>query len=239
VQIPIRGPEANEGDVGVWVVTLPEADECSAEAWSVISREERERANRLVREEDRALWIHTRAVLRRLLAGHLGTDSRLIVFGEGPHGKPEVSSGDGLQFSVSHSGSVAAITVSRDRQVGIDVERIQSDLPWEPIANRFFSTAELAFIESRPPAERRILFFHCWVRKESYLKGLGVGLKRAIDAFSVPMGSAAGTVVDLEDRPPSGADRSWCVQAIEAPDGYVAALAVEGECHNATVTITA
>jgi 4'-phosphopantetheinyl transferase len=237
VEIPIPGARV-EGDVGVWVVPMPEPDEYSAEAWSVISREERERANRLVRDEDRALWIHTRAALRSLLAGHLGTDSRLVVFGEGPHGKPEVSSGDGLQFSVSHSGSVAAICVSRDRRMGIDVERVQNNLSWEPIANRFFSIAELAFIESRPSVERRHLFFHCWVRKESYLKGLGVGLNRALDSFSVPMGTAAGAVVDLEEGPLSGTGRRWGVQAIAVPDGYVAALAVEGDCHNTTVTTT-
>jgi 4'-phosphopantetheinyl transferase len=242
----------NEGDVGVWIVTLPKADACWAEAWNVISRDERERANRIVRDEDRALWIHTRAVLRRLLAGHLCVEPQLMVFGEGPHGKPEVSepaSNEGLDFSVSHSGAVAVITVARDRRVGVDVERIQPDLSWEPIAKKLFSAVDVAFIEGRPPAERGLTFFDCWVRKESYLKGLGVGLRRALDDFSVPMGSAVGVgsvvgvgsavgvVEDPEAHPLPGAEHRWRIHQIEVPDGYVAALAVEGSCDITIVTI--
>jgi 4'-phosphopantetheinyl transferase len=193
-----------------------------------------------VRDEDRALWIHTRAVLRHLLGGHLSVEPQLIVFGEGPQGKPEVSepaSTEGLDFSASHSGAVAVITVARDRRVGIDVERIQPDLSWEPIAKKFFSAADVAFIKGRSPAERRLTFFDCWVRKESYLKGLGVGLNRALDDFSVPMGSAAGAVVDPEAHPLSGAERRWRVHPLDVPDGYAAALAVDGGCNITTVTI--
>jgi 4'-phosphopantetheinyl transferase len=238
--VPTPGPRVNEGNVGVWVLTTPKSDTLLAEAWSVISQEERERADRLVRVEDRALWIHTRAVLRSVLAGHLFTEPQLIVFGEGPHGKPEISepsTSERLVFSVSHSGAVAAITVAIDRRVGIDVERIQPDLSWEPIAKRLLSADDVAFIEGRPPAERCLTFFGCWVRKESYLKGLGVGLTRALDNFSVPMGSAAGEVEDPEGPPLSNADRRWRVLPVDVPDGYAAALAVEASSNITTVRL--
>jgi 4'-phosphopantetheinyl transferase len=240
VEVPIPAPRLNEGDVGVWIVTLPEADAPWAEAWSVISQDERERANRLVRDEDRAVWINTRAVLRGLLAGHFSIEPQAIVFGEGPHGKLELSepaSSERLDFSVSHSGAVAVITVARDRRVGVDVERIQPDLSWEPISKKLFSAADVALIEDRPPAERRLAFFECWVRKESYLKGLGVGLRRALDGFSVPMGIAAGTVEDPEANPSPGAERCWSIHPIDVPDGYAAALAVQGGCHITIVTV--
>jgi 4'-phosphopantetheinyl transferase len=194
-----------------------------------------------VRDEDRALWILTRAVLRSLLAGHLRVDAELIVFGEGPQGKPQVSepaaSNERLDFSVSHSGAVAVITVARDRRVGIDVERIQPDFSWAPIAKKFFSVADVAFIEGRPPSERRLAFFDCWVRKESYLKGLGVGLRRTLDDFSVPMGSVVGVVEDPVARPSPGAEDRWRIHPIDVPDGYAAALAVEGGCNIRTVTM--
>jgi 4'-phosphopantetheinyl transferase len=221
----------NRGDVGVWLVTLPTTDACYAKAWSVLGQDERERANRLMREEDRTLWIGTRALLRRVLAARLSTEPEFIVFGEGPNGKPALSEPAGsewLHFSVSHSGAVAAIAVARDRRVGIDVERIQQDLSWEPIAARFFSSADVAVIKDRPPADRSRAFFDCWVRKESYLKGLGLGLTRALDDFSVPTGSAAGVVEDPAVRASSGVEHRWRVHPIDVPDGYVAALAVQG-----------
>ena len=238
--VPIPAPRLNEDDVGVWIVMLPDDDARSAEAWSVISQDERERANRFVRDEDRTLWIHTRAVLRSLLAGHLRVEPELIVFGEGPQGKPQVSepaSNEQLDFSVSHSGAVAVISVACDRRIGIDVERIQPDLSWAPIAKKFFSPADVAFIEGRPPSERRLAFFDCWVRKESYLKGLGVGLRRTLDDFSVLMGSVVGVVEDPEARRRPGAEGRWRIHPIDVPDGYAAALAVEGGCNIRTVTI--
>jgi len=240
VLVPIPAPRLNEGDVGVWVVTLPKGDARWADAWSVISQDERERANRLARDEDRALWIHTRAFLRLLLAGQFSVDPQLMVFGEGPHGKPELSepaSSERLDFSVSHSGAVAVITVARDRRVGIDVERIQPDLSWEPIAKNLFSASDLTFIEGRPRAERRLTFFVCWVRKESYLKGLGVGLTRSLDDFSVPMGRSGGAVEDPQANPLPGGERHWRVHPIDVPDGYAAALAVDGGCSITTVKV--
>jgi 4'-phosphopantetheinyl transferase len=239
--LPIPTLRLNEGDVGVWILTLPVGDALCAEAWRFISQDERERANRLVRDADRALWIHTRAVMRRLLAGYLSIEPQLIVFGEGPQGKPEVSkpaNDERLEFSVAHSGAVAAITIALDRRVGIDVERIQPDLSWEPIAKKLFSPADVAFIEDRPPAERRLTFFEYWVRKESYLKGLGVGLRRTLDDFSVPMGGVVGVVVeDREARPSPDAGAGWRIHPVDVPDGYAAALAVQGGCNVRTVKI--
>jgi 4'-phosphopantetheinyl transferase len=232
-------PRSNEGEVGVWIVTLPEVHESWSEAWGVISQDERERANRLVRDEDRDLWVHTRAILRRLLGAHLSADPQLIVFGEGPHGKPELSepvNKERLDFSVSHSSAISVIAVARDRRVGIDVERIQPDLSWGPISKRLFSEADDSFIEGRPHAERTLAFFDCWVRKESYLKGLGVGLKRVLCDFSVPLGSAVGCVEDPEMHPVPCDERRWRIHPIEVPDGYAAALAVEGLCNITSVT---
>ena len=237
---PFPAPRLNEGDVYIWMETLPNADARWADTWNVISQDEREHANRLVRDEDRALWIHTRALLRRLLAGQLCVEPQLIAFGEGPLGKPEVVSGSAgtgrLEFSVSHSGAVALVAIARDCRVGIDVERVQPDLSWEPIAKRFFSAADVDVIESRPPSERLMAFFDCWVRKESYLKGLGVGLKRALDGFSVPVGVAGGAVVDPEVQPSPNAEGLWRIHPIDVPAGYAAALAVEGGCNITTVT---
>jgi 4'-phosphopantetheinyl transferase len=48
-----------------------------------------------------------------------------------------------------------------------------------------------------------------WVRKEAYLKGLGTGL------------GIEPATVDLSADPPG-----WRVRDVDAPDGYVAAVAV-------------
>lgn len=203
------------------------------DAWAVITEDERERADRLVRQEDRVVWVEARAVLRTLLAHYLSGEPTSVVFGEGEHGKPTVAAprdGGRLEFNVSHSGTVAVIAIAEGRRVGIDVEQVDPGVAWESVAGRLFSAADIARLESSPPAERALAFFECWVSKESYLKGIGVGLTRPLGTFSVPVGGTGGPVDDPGTTARSGSRGDWWVEPVGVPQGYVAALAVEGRC---------
>ncbi|HIC53366.1 MAG TPA: 4'-phosphopantetheinyl transferase superfamily protein, partial [Gemmatimonadetes bacterium] len=66
-------------------------------------------------------------------------------------------------------------------------------------------------------------FYHCWTRKEAYLKAKGTGLTTKLDEFEVTF---------LPDEPPAmlrteivGEDpHDWQVFDVAVPEGYVAAL---------------
>jgi 4'-phosphopantetheinyl transferase len=72
--------------------------------------------------------------------------------------------------------------------VGVDVELIRADADLDGIAAKFFTRAEQDALASLPPAQRLAASFHCWTRKEAYLKGIGAGLTspllRTVDVWA-------------------------------------------------------
>ena len=110
------------------------------------------------------------------------------------HGKPYISGG--VYFSVSHSGSCAAIAVD-SAEVGLDVEKLpQKD--YGKIAQRFYHPNELKYVQSAEDQPRA--FTRIWTRKEAYLKQLGTGIEADLSAFDTVSGELAEHIhsVDLD-----------------------------------------
>jgi 4'-phosphopantetheinyl transferase len=111
--------------------------------------------------------------------------------------------------------------------VGIDIERIRSDLEVGEIADRFFSRREVAMLQTLPTEEQRQAFFRCWTRKEAYIKARGEGLSLPLDEFDVSLAPGEPAAI-LGTRPDSSEASRWSLQELAPAPGYVAALAVEG-----------
>lgn len=159
-----------------------------------------------------------RARLRTILGSYVGRDPAGLAFAAGAHGKPALVGHD-VEFSFSHSGQWAFVAVSRDRPVGVDVERVKPSRAVDRIAPRL-APAEVAALGRRQEGSDRSVAFHRgWTGKEAYAKGVGAGLSIGLAAFSV-----AG-LIDGATRCPVG---DWEVQRLPAPDGHVAALAAPG-----------
>lgn len=217
-----------EDEVHVWFVCFSPDPGAEREAWEVLSPEERARSDRLRQDRDRSLQVRTRALVRRVLALYLQVAPQDVAIASGPDGKPEVVGGATRRwpnFNVSHSGSMALMAVSASHAVGVDIEQVRADLVWQDIADEFFSPAELDAIGHVPRPDRRQAFFDCWVRKEAYLKGLGVGLRRSTTDFAVPIAGVGGPVED----PGLASRRAWYVYGLEVEDGFAAAAAADGE----------
>jgi 4'-phosphopantetheinyl transferase len=86
---------------------------------------------------------------------------------------------------MTHSGNLAAIALTTDCYLGIDLEQIRPLPDMQAIAGRFFCTQESEEIMSLPQDERERAFFCCWTRKEAYIKAVGDGLSVPLDSFRV------------------------------------------------------
>ena len=109
--------------------------------------------------------------------------------------------------------------MSRDRPVGVDVERVKPGRAVERIARRRFAPAEAAALARRDDRDRAAAFHRCWTGKEAYVKGLGAGLSLGLATFSV------AALVDGLTRCSVGA---WEVRQLPAPAGHAAAVAAPG-----------
>lgn len=92
------------------------------------SLEERTRAARFHSYRDREYFTATRALLRTILASHLGSDPASLLFRYSEKEKPALQTsepGDPIEFNVSDAGDAAMLAFSRGRPLGVDVEQVR------------------------------------------------------------------------------------------------------------------
>jgi 4'-phosphopantetheinyl transferase len=219
-----------EGEVHVWLASLEQGPSVVRALSGTLCPDERRRAERFRFAKDREHFTVARGVLRNILGRYLGTPSERIRFSYSEYGKPALPEGDGggLRFNVSHSHRLALYALTRGRELGLDIEYLREDLAGLEIAERFFSSAEVATLRALPPALRTAAFFNCWTRKEAYIKALGEGLSHSLSRFSVSMvpGEPASLLTSEDD--PSEVSR-WSMTALSTESNYAAALVVEGD----------
>lgn len=175
-------------------------------------------------EREGARWAHARAGLRRVLAGYLGEDPVALRIRD--QGKPRLEPKSPLRFNVSHSGDVALIAVATEREVGVDVERIDERRDVESLARRTFLVGEQAALgEADDPL---IAFHRHWAAKEAFAKATGKGL-RSMRSFEVSLDGPEGPHLMHVGNDRAEA-RRWSLSLLDSvPEGYVAAVAYEGE----------
>ncbi len=215
----------------MWRVPLTET--LVAKMRPTLSLEECARADRFHIARDRNRFIVARGSLRVILGSYLNQAPAAVNFCYSNYGKPALSDENsvvtnGVTFNLSHANELALIAVTRDRQVGVDIEFIRPDFASEKIAARFFSRQEVEVLQGLPGAQRAEAFFKCWTRKEAYIKALGEGMSMPLDQFNVSLapGSAASLLGNLRD--PAEVSR-WSMQDLSPGPGYFAAVAVEGD----------
>ncbi len=202
------------GEVHVWTFALADAPDLTA----LLSPDERTRAGRYLHADARRQFTAARGGLRLLLSRYLGTPPERITFTATGNGKPATA---GVSFNVSHSHEVALIAVACGIELGVDVECVRPRESWPDMARRFFTPGEAARCVDL------LSFYHTWVRKEAFLKALGLGLSHGLERFAVsvpPDDPARILYIDGDEA----AARRWTLAELSPADGYVGALAAEG-----------
>jgi 4'-phosphopantetheinyl transferase len=203
--------------VGATRVTIWTIDVCRHDAqflFHLLDERERRIGARFVQDEDRARYIAAHGAMRAILASLTGRRARGLRFDAAPSGKPLLPA-SGVEFNLSHSGAWAWLATTAGHAVGVDVQRVDVNVPAEPILRQFASPEELARFREVPSNKRTGAFFTWWTRKEAYAKGTGDGL--AGDPRDVTVWRGSSSPIR------SGA---WTVVSPPAPTGYRAALAV-------------
>ncbi|MEE3329945.1 MAG: 4'-phosphopantetheinyl transferase superfamily protein [Myxococcota bacterium] len=205
---------ADAGCIDVWHVDLAGV---AAQRLAVLSASERERAAR--REKLRGgatveTFGASRAALREILAGYLGSTATDLVISVAGHGRPklEVVDGPELDFNISHTGRHALVAVCTAARVGVDIETLDRSRDVEAVAARFFTQAEQHRVLSAEDVAHT--FYRMWTCKEAYLKAVGTGLSRSPRSFEIDLGDTDGST------------RGWRVGVLDthSADGSTALL---------------
>lgn len=196
---------------------------------SLLDEAERARAARFHFERDRQVYVAGHALLRGLLSrlvDRAPQDWRFTVDG---YGKPEAILRPGeprLRANLSHTRGLAAVAVTLERDVGVDVEWLERGGSTLEIAERFFAPAECAQLAAVPPERAEPTFFAFWTLKEAYIKAVGQGLSLPLDAFAFNLDSdgqplGIGFVPPIVDEP-----SHWLFRRVRPGPAHALALAV-------------
>jgi 4'-phosphopantetheinyl transferase len=109
-----------------------------------------------------------------------------LSFSYNEYGKPSLSGQhSGLRFNLSHSGGIALVAVTLERELGVDLEQYSESKADEAVAEKYFSPREFACFDAVSEDLRTRVFLNCWTRKEAYIKARGMGLSIPLNSFDV------------------------------------------------------
>jgi 4'-phosphopantetheinyl transferase len=219
-----------QGKVHLWCTQLDRlASEIKA-LQQTLSADERTRAARYHFQKDRDQFVVARGLLRTLLGRYLGVSPEHLRFRYNAYGKPGLNSefdGGTLRFNLSHSHGLVLYALTRGRDIGVDVEHIRPEFAEGQIAERFFSPREVTLLRRLPVALQPIAFFHCWTRKEAFIKARGEGMTLPLDQFDVSLTPGEPARLLHTQWDPQEPLR-WSLRELAPAPGYVGAVAVEG-----------
>jgi len=219
--------ELPPGELHVWSFSLAGSAARVASLARFLSEDERERAARLVREDDRRRFIVGRAKLRRLLARYTRSSAGDLRFAYGPHGKPSLKGAPELGFNLSHSENLAICAVAHGAHVGIDVEKIRVVPDLAQVAHFCLSRCEATSLMRVGEGRRTEAFFACLTRREAFLKARGEGIFASLTTLDVNVEPwQPARLISLDGG--TVAAGAWLLQDLDAGTGFVACVAAEG-----------
>ncbi len=215
----------SEGEIHVWSANLDIQKEVSDIYWSVLSVDEKERANRFRFVKDKTHYIAARGILRHLLGQYLNENPKRLQFQYSDYQKPFLEHQSEMEFNVSHSGSYGLFVFTIKNSIGIDIEYTQRPIEVAAVASRFFSKKEAEKLLALPISTHQEAFYNCWTRKEAIIKAIGQGLSFPLDQFEVTLApnSEAELLATYWDEAEVG---QWEMRSFVPAPNYIGALAI-------------
>ena len=214
--------ELGPDEVHVYVLFAGAADQpVMPERAARLCPAERARYDRYRFPNKKNEFLFGKLLTRWVLSRYHARGPESWTFVEAARGKPDAHDADGLRFNLSHTRGLLAVAITRQREVGIDVEEIERRDA--AVADRFFAPEEAAQVRAAPEAAKDRLFARFWTLKEAYIKAHGDGL-------SIPLASFRFVLEDpvrIEFREPEGGDpREWWFAFRDVSAQHALAVAV-------------
>jgi 4'-phosphopantetheinyl transferase len=196
----------------------------------VLDDAERARAGRFHFPADSRSYRCAHALGRCVLQAATGVQARDIRFRDNAHGKPELDGEpgvSGLRFNLSHTRGLVCCGITRNRDLGVDVECVSRDVDIDDLARRVFAPEEVVSLQGLGEEARCEAFYSIWVLKEAYTKAVGRGLSIPLDGFSIRLDPPCIEIgALLRGDPDAGSTDEWDVRLMHPVPGYVLAAAV-------------
>ncbi|KAJ8903287.1 hypothetical protein NDN08_004396 [Rhodosorus marinus] len=213
--------------VHVWTLLLRKQKTALSELQCVLCASERERLAKFNRQKDQIRFAENRMFLRSTIGRYTGEEPTNVRFSYGHNGKPFLVDHPWLKFNLSHTLDYAAIAVTRDYHVGVDLESVHRKVTnLSRLAARKLTTSEWERIKSCDESTRTAQFLRAWTRKEAFIKATGEGLSRDLKTVEVSLeDSSKSLLVSLDGSRKKAND--WRVYSFNPFPAVLGAIAVK------------
>ena len=169
--------QPEEGVATAWICAVPD----DLRGGSELTQAERRFAAGMRSPAARRGYLAGRRVLRRIIYRELGIEPLDIHVESRPGGALRLVGVPELHVSISHTGSLVGVALSRRAPVGIDVETV----PPRPrsIPDQALSPDKLLALSTLLPSE--LVPLGAWVTQEAALKADGIGLAFPLQRLAV------------------------------------------------------
>jgi 4'-phosphopantetheinyl transferase len=172
--------------------------------------------SRLRRPEDRTRFACATILARRAVAMETDSDPHTVVIDRrcatcgAEHGKPTTP---GLLLSIAHAGDVVGVAITRDGDVGLDVE---------PTTDKDLRRLGRDVLGAGETARSSTDLLRYWTRKEALVKATGDGIVVGLARVVVTSPSEPPELVAYPGRP----DLRARMADLRCRAGYVASIAM-------------
>ena len=207
-------------EVHVWILDLDKL----AKDEHLLSQDEQKRADCFMKLDDQRRYRAAHTFVRRILGRYLNASPLSLVFGASATGKPFLRAPGPphrVAFNLSHTAQYGILAVTRDREVGVDIEIERNVEDLADMARQVMSSSEFEHFQSKGVQFARQAFFGLWTRKEALLKAIGTGLSTDPRDINIGLGTRE-TAINFGGT-------TWSVASLEVPLPLWAAVAVSGQ----------
>ncbi|MBT2493449.1 4'-phosphopantetheinyl transferase superfamily protein [Streptomyces sp. ISL-96] len=176
-----------------------------------------------------------RLALKYTAAAALDTEAAELDLAYKIGGRPHLRGLRQIDVSLTHTGELIAVGISRTGRIGVDTEPLSRILSFDVMCARACTPGEQAALKGIDGSHQTAAMLRLWTLKEAYTKALGQGLRLQFTEFGFPT-DVEGEIPTGHDRgllAPDGtpaADGAWAFGTYQALDRYLISVA----CHNAS-----
>lgn len=219
--------------IDVWILPIEGWDFTTLEDRQIntlLSDREQRRFQRFRPATKKSEFIASRLLLRHLLKTYTACNISTTEAIPDDMGRPfwfDNQKPLELFFSLSHTKNMICCTLSRNREIGCDIESLEPRKYQKELAERVFSNKEQRFYHKLSGAAQSEFFYKSWTLKEAFIKALGQGLRISLPSLSFTyMASHSSTfVVSPKHLGNNWTTRPYCFQSCIPAPGYSLGIA--------------
>ncbi|MFH8349829.1 4'-phosphopantetheinyl transferase family protein [Streptomyces sp. NPDC018045] len=183
-----------------------------------------ERLQRMSRPRARSRFVASRLLLKSAAGAVLGAAPEELDLAYKPGGRPYLRGIEQLDVSLSHTGELLVVGLTRHSRIGVDVEHSDRPMLGLGTERRVCTPYELAALHRMAEDRRNGELVRLWTLKEAYSKAIGQGLRLRFTEFG--FGVRGGRVRLLRPDGSPGVGAEWGFRSWRVPGRFTVSAAV-------------